>query len=346
MTSPPPYTGPDRKNLHQGDTMKSIAIFGGSGFVGTHLKKMIVDQGLFDKIYSADIRPPRDSHDICEYLQCDVRSPIDAKSFKEVPECIVNLAAVHTSPGHPAHEYFETNILGARNVCAFAETLNINRIVFTSSISVYGPGEDEKSEDSIQMPNIPYGSSKAIAEYIHREWFLKAEEKRMLCILRPGVIFGKGEGGNFTRIANALQKGFFPLPGRLDTIKACLYVKDICRYILSKTNAQPGFSLFNFCLPEKITISDVVKGLKKTLGYKAWTPLIPLKVINVSAAMLGALNVPIIRKKGIVPERIIKLVKSTNISSQKICNSGFSFKYPLTAALEDWSRDCGGKNLF
>jgi len=326
--------------------MKSIVIFGGSGFVATHLKKMIVDQHLFDKIYSADIRPPRDTYDICEYLQCDVRGPIDAKIFKDVPECIVNLAAVHTSPGHEAHEYFETNILGARNVCAFAEALNINRMLFTSSISVYGPGEDEKSEESIQMPSIPYGSSKAIAEYIHREWFLKAENQRMLCILRPGVIFGKGEGGNFTRIANALEKGVFPLPGRLDTIKACLYVKDICRFIIEKTDAQPGFSLFNFCLPQKVTIGEVVNGFKETLKYRAWTPLVPLSIINFSASALGVLNLPIIRKKGIVPDRIIKLVRSTNISSQKLINSGFSFKYPLVEALKDWSKDCGGKSLF
>jgi nucleoside-diphosphate-sugar epimerase len=217
--------------------------------------------------------------------------------------------------------------------------------VFTSSISVYGPGEDEKSETSIQMPAIPYGSSKAIAEYIHREWFLKAEKDRMLCIVRPGVIFGPGEGGNFTRIANALEKGFFPIPGRLDTIKACLYVKDICNFIISKINAAPGFSLFNFCLPEKITIDEIIKALKINLGYRAWTPLIPLRFITMTASILGALNIPIIRKKGIVPERIVKLVRSTNISSQKLISSGFVFKYALNDALKDWSQDCGGSHL-
>jgi nucleoside-diphosphate-sugar epimerase len=275
-----------------------------------------------------------------------VRSPIETAAFQHAPACIVNLAAVHTSPGHPAHEYFETNILGARNVCAFAEAMNVKRIVFTSSISVYGPGEDEKSETSLQMPAIPYGSSKAIAEYIHREWFLKSENSRMLCIVRPGVIFGQGEGGNFTRIANALEKGFFPLPGRLDTIKACLYVKDICSFIMSKVEANPGYSLFNFCLPEKITISEIVNAFKKTLSYRAWTPLIPLPLITMTASFLGILNIPFIRKKGIVPERIVKLVKSTNISSQHLVNSNFKFNYHLTEAIKDWGNDCGGQHLF
>jgi GlcNAc-P-P-Und epimerase len=327
--------------------MKSIILFGGSGFVGGHCARMIAEQKSYDKIYLADIKTPKETYSLSEYVPCDVRKPIERSLFPEKPSCIVNLAAVHTSPGHPAHEYFETNILGARNVCAFAEAVGVERIVFTSSISVYGPGEDEKNENSIQMPAIPYGSSKAIAEYIHREWFLRDEKKRTLTILRPGVIFGKGEGGNFTRIANALEKGFFPLPGRIDTIKACLYVKDICRFILQAANegGSVGCAIYNFCLPEKVTIGDVVAAFKKTLGYRAWTPLVPLQFINMAASILGALNLPIVRKMGMVPERIVKLVRSTNISSQKIVNSGFTFKYHLEEALGDWSKDSGGKHL-
>jgi nucleoside-diphosphate-sugar epimerase len=326
--------------------MKAIVLFGGSGFVGTHLSRMLYDQKLFDKIYLADIKKPKQKNPGCEYIKCDVRKPIDAAVFADKPLFIVNLAAIHTSPGYPANEYFEANILGAKNICAFAELLDINKILFTSSISVYGPGEDEKTEESVQMPAIPYGSSKAIAEYIHREWFIKSETERMLCMVRPGVIFGMGEGGNFTRIANALEKGFFPLPGRRDTIKACLYVKDLCRFIISKLDAPAGFSFFNFCLPQKITIQEIVDTFKNDIGYKAWTPLIPLWIIDFAAVVLGALNIPFIRNKGIVPERIVKLVKSTNISSQKLIHSGFDFKYNLADALKDWSNDCGGKTLY
>jgi len=326
--------------------MSSIILFGGSGFVGRHLQKMIHEQNLFDTIYIADIRTPRESNERCRYVACDVRKPISRNLCETTPSCVVNLAAVHTSPGHPANEYFETNILGAQNVCAYAEAKAIATMVFTSSISVYGPGEDEKSEDSIQMPNIPYGSSKAIAEYIHREWYNKDTTIRSLSIVRPGVIFGPGEGGNFTRIANALEKGFFPLPGRTDTIKACLYVKDICRFILSKVQGKSGYCLYNFCLPQKITIAEIVATFKKVLGYRAATPVIPLPVITTSVFLLGKLNLPIVRKMGMVPERIVKLVRSTNISSQKLIGSGFTFQYNLEEALKDWSADCGGKSLY
>ena len=305
--------------------MKSIVIFGGSGFVGTHLKAMIDEQSAFDKIYIADIRAPKTMNDRCEYVPCDVRRPSTRPRLKSG----LLLSSI-LRPSTPAPDIPRMNILKRTSWAhaMFAPLLKVTastRIIFTSSISVYGPGEDEKTEESVQMPNIPYGSSKAIAEYIHREWFLKNEDRRTLCILRPGVIYGPGEGGNFTRIANALEKGFFPLPGKDNTIKACLYVKDICRFIMEQFEGHAGYSLYNFCDPGKITIGDIVKAFKKTLGYTSWTPLIPLPVINMGVGLLGMFNVPFVRKMGMVPERIVKLVRVHQYFIKKTRHVGVYF---------------------
>lgn len=331
--------------------MKTVVVFGGSGFVGTHLTPILLQK--FEKVFLADIKNPcwhpgttLPEDNRIQYVKCDIRKAIDSNNFDGSIDCIINLAAIHTSPGHEPHEYFEANINGARNICAFAENVSCKKIIFTSSISVYGPGEDEKNEEMIPMPAIPYGSSKIIAEYIHREWFNKAPHDRMLMTLRPGVIFGKGEGGNFTRIANALQKGIFSYPGRSDTIKACLYVKDICKFINESIDRPAGSYLFNFCYPEKITVKDVVKTFKKVLGYKAPEFVIPFKMITSCAAVVNLIPLPAIKKMGLVPDRLVKLIKSTNISSQKLVKSGFQFGFTFEEALKDWSRDCGGNKLY
>lgn len=330
--------------------MKSIIIFGGSGFVGTHLIYQLGD--MFDCIYIADIRNPRwhcqegvPENPRVVYIDCDVRKAVPTYTFDRSVSCIVNLSAVHTSPGFLAHEYFHTNILGARNICTYANDAGVNHIIFTSSISVYGPGEDEKTEESVPMPAIPYGSSKIIAEFIHREWLSNGHEKK-LSIIRPAVIFGVGEGGNFTRIANSLEKGFFAYPGRTDTIKGCVYVKDLCRFIIDRILNECGYSVFNFCYPDKITIRDIVHSFKRTLGYRAPELVVPLWMVNGGAALFNMFSLPFIQRMGLVPERIVKLVKSTNISSRKLIESGFVFKYPLDEALRDWANDCGGKSLF
>ncbi|NLD99568.1 MAG: NAD(P)-dependent oxidoreductase [Fibrobacter sp.] len=331
--------------------MKSIILFGGSGFVGTHLVPYILKK--FDRIFIADIKNPcwhsgttLPESDKIEFVPCDVSKSIGKNMFSGTVECIINLAAVHTSPGHKAKEYFDVNIHGAKNICEYAERVNCDRIVFTSSISVYGPGEDEKSEDIIPMPAIPYGSSKIIAEYIHREWFYRATGRRKLTILRPGVIFGKGEGGNFTRIANALERGMFSYPGRIDTIKACLYVKDICKFISETLEKESGLEIFNFCYPEKITLQQIVKTFKKVLGYRAPEIVVPYSIIRGVAACLNIIPLPSIKQMGLVPERIVKLIRSTNISSEKLIQSGFSFQFSFEEALRDWGMDCGGRSLY
>lgn len=331
--------------------MNSVVLFGGAGFIGTHLVNNLLQKA--ESIYIADIRKPcwhpgtsLPSDKRIKYVYCDVRQSIDEMLFEPSVDCIFNLAAVHTTPGHAANEYFEANIYGAKNICKFAEKCQCQKIIFTSSISVYGPGEDEKDEEMIPMPVIPYGTSKIIAEYIHKEWFNKAQEKRMLTIVRPGVVFGKGEGGNFTRIANALQKGFFAYPGRDDTIKACLYVKDLCKFLTMSAYRTPGWYLYNFCYPEKITIKEVVQSFKKTLGYRAPEIVLPYPLITTSAAIANRIPLPFIKKMGLVPERIVKLVKSTNISAQKLINSGFRFDYSLQDAIKDWACDCGSKSLY
>ena len=215
-------------------------IFGGSGFIGTHLihllKSECVKSG--DKIYDLDIVMPSEEgvvpgivekNDGVEYIRLDVRKPIEFDFEPTKDDVIFNLAAVHRTPGHPDHAYFETNIYGAENVTAFAEKHGIRKILFTSSIAPYGAAEELKTEDTLPTPNTPYGISKLVAEKIHQIWQAK-NSSRELTIVRPGIVYGKGEHGNMTRLYNGQKKRYFFYAGRKDTVKACIYVKELVRF--------------------------------------------------------------------------------------------------------------------
>ena len=141
-------------------------IFGGSGFIGTHLVYLISNLYPGTKIYNLDI--VENNHEgKSMYISCDVRSDINIHVPVASEDIIFNFAAVHRTPGHPDQAYFETNIRGAENVCAFAEKFGIKKIVFTSSIAPYGAAEDLKIEETLPTPNTPYGISKLVAEKIH-----------------------------------------------------------------------------------------------------------------------------------------------------------------------------------
>ena len=169
-------------------------IFGGSGFIGTHLIHLLNEtKQPEDKIYDLDIVMPGEEgvvpgivekNDGVEYIRLDVRKSIEFDFTPTENDIIFNLAAVHRTPGHPDNEYFETNIRGAENVTAFAEKHNIHKILFTSSIAPYGAAEELKTEETLPTPNTPYGISKFVAEKIHEKWQAMDENKRELTMQR------------------------------------------------------------------------------------------------------------------------------------------------------------------
>lgn len=145
-------------------------------------------------------------------------------------DVIFNFAAVHRTPGHEDHEYFETNIRGAENVVAFAEKWNIKKIVFTSSIAPYGAAEELKKETTLPTPNTAYGISKLVAEKIHEKWQNGDAAHRQLTIVRPGVVFGKGENGNFTRLYWAIRGHKFAYPGKKGYHQGLYLCKGACPF--------------------------------------------------------------------------------------------------------------------
>jgi len=312
--------------------MSSVIIFGGSGFIGTHLSKKLLEQG--ESVIVADVVKPRFEHESLSYEYVDVRNLADFTPADQV-SCIYNLAAIHTTPGHPHNEYYETNVLGAMEVCGFAERQGINEVVFTSSISVYGPSEDMKEENSALNPNSAYGYSKMIAEKIHRKW-MSESEARKLTIVRPAVVFGPGEGGNFTRLASMLKKGVFVYPGRKDTIKSCIYVEDLLSLMFSAKSSKNNFELLNGAYPQRYTLQDIITAFKRHHFPAAKEFMVPKAVVLFAAKTLGLFNFLNI---GIHPDRVLKLVHSTNVYPSWIGESGFSLDQDIDTALERWSRD-------
>ncbi len=151
------------------------------------------------------------------FIRCDVRKPIVLEGVNVTADDVIfNFAAVHRTPGHPDYAYFETNVLGAENVTAFAEKYGIKKIVFTSSIAPYGAAEELKEETTVPTPNTPYGISKLVAEKIHMIWQARNQAERQLTIVRPGVVFGKGKwklhssllGNTWRKIYISRKKGY------------------------------------------------------------------------------------------------------------------------------------------
>jgi nucleoside-diphosphate-sugar epimerase len=327
-------------------------ITGGTGFIGTHLTNLIRERYPDANIYNLDIVKPGTPNPVVKnyksavlpgkkleskWINCDVRQPIVNLPFTPTEDDVIfNFAAVHRTPGHEDHEYFETNILGAEYVTDFAEKYGIRKIVFTSSIAPYGAAEKLKKETTLPTPNTAYGISKLVAEKIHMIWQAKDMEHRQLTIVRPGVVFGHGENGNFTRLYWAIRSHKFAYPGRKDTIKACIYVKELVNFMMYRLEHHgKGVELYNCCYEPAYTILHICKVMQKVTGMHKWIPDIPNWLIMPVAAIIGALGSPM----GICPARVRKLQISTNICGKKLKESGYQFRWTFEGAISDWFMD-------
>lgn len=330
-------------------------IFGGSGFIGTHLiRELKKIKNENDKIYNFDIVmcsgeesiSGYDKQNDVEYFRLDVRNKITDHDFPFTESDIIfNLAAVHRTPGHEDKEYFETNIRGAENVVSFAEKYQIKRILFTSSIAVYGAMEDVKTENTLPTPNIPYGISKFVAEKIHIGWCEK-DITRNLIILRPGIVYGRGEHGNMTRLYNGIKGRYYFYAGRKDTVKACIYVKELVGFMkyCMVDKSFNGHRVINCTFDPPFTIEQICEAMKESTDLKGRKILkINGNLLMFLARILG----PVCGKKvGIHPNRVKKLMISTNVSGQKLREMGYKFRYSLNESFEDWFLDCNREGLF
>ncbi len=318
-------------------TASCILVTGASGFIGTRLVADLHGRG--HPVTAVDLAPPRARLEGVAYRQADVREPL-APELGDGVARIYNLAAIHRTPGHPAHDYYETNLLGALNVTALAEACGIETVVFTSSISVYGASEQAMTETSPLHPTSPYGRSKLMAERVDQAWRARGAGRRLV-IVRPGVVFGPGERGNFTYLARALSRGAFFYPGRRSTIKSGGYVDELLN-ALDFALAQPdACSLFNFAYPAQSTTEDIVQAFSRVCGFKGRHATLPVAPLYVAAGLFEVAN-RLGLPNPVHRERILKLVKSTKVIPAWLQARGYIFRTDLEQALIAWRDETNG----
>ena len=330
----------------------SCVLFGGAGYIGTYLAALLLETGA-QKIYLVDISVPREdrwpaplriaaTHGAVQYIPADVRRSLVSDGLPDRCDLIFNLAAVHREPGHAPHEYYETNLSGAENVCAWAERVDCRRILFASSISPYGSDASEKDERSLPVPETPYGGSKLVAENIHMAWQRGGGDRRLV-IVRPGVVFGPGEGGNVTRLVKGVLNRYFFYSGNRHTRKAGGYVKELCRAMLWVLEAQEHtgekVTLFNFTLDPPPTVEEYVQTICRVAKVRRSIPSFPYHVLLGFSYVMDGFSKMVGIHQPFSPVRIRNSVRSNNIIPRYLRECGYKYKYTFEEALRDWRED-------
>ncbi len=307
----------------------NIALIGGSGFVGTRLTKRLLDAGHEIRIL--------DKNDSLTYpklrVQADVRDVESiVKNLSDI-DLVVNLAAEHRDDVSPKSLYDDVNVTGAENVCTACKQVGIKKIIFTSSVAVYGfapLGTDETGK--INYFN-DYGRTKWLAEEKYRLW-LRESNEHSLTIIRPTVIFGEQNRGNVYNLLRQIASGLFPMVGNGKNFKSMAYVESVAAFIEYCLSNTEGEHLFNYIDKPDFDMNSLVKEIHKTLGKDKKLFHWPYWLGMLGGYAFDLLAFVIRKKLPISSIRVKKFCSNTLFNAEQLKKTSFQAPVSLKEGLE------------
>ncbi len=239
-----------------------VAIIGGNGFVGTRLSARLNKSKIISKRYDINISKRNE-----EVIDCDIED-INALDQLEAVDTIINLAAVHRDDVRPISRYDDVNVQGAKNICNAARKYKIKKIIFTSSVAIYGfspPGTDESGE-----PNYfnDYGRTKYLAEKVYKDWQAEDPNNRTIVIIRPTVIFGEGNRGNVYNLLKQINSKRFVMFGNGKNKKSMAYVENVAAFLEYSLSFKSGLHIYNYIDQPDLDMNTLVSKARKILFNK------------------------------------------------------------------------------
>ena len=309
-----------------------IALIGGSGFVGTRLLDLLNKNPKEYDCKNIDIQPSYFFNDITTLG--DVRNKEELQKSLEGIDLVILLAAQHRDDVSPVSLYYDTNVTGMKNTLEAMEYDGVKRIIFFSSVAVYGINKENPDENSQPDPFNHYGKSKLEAEKLLKEWY-KDHKDWNINIIRPTVIFGERNRGNVYNLLKQISSGKFLMVGKGRNLKSMAYVGNVVAFVeYLIDNVTKGYNVFNYIdKPDKNmnelieTVGSVLKKNIPSIHFPYWLGMLGGYGFDLIAKLTG-------KKLTISSVRVKKFCATTQFDSSKAHSSGFKPPFSIDEGLK------------
>ena len=292
-----------------------ILITGSSGFIGSNLLKLLNSNN--HTIISLD-------KNIDKNIICKKRYELDINNIDDIPsddangiDCIIHLAAVHKDNIKPVDLYYKTNYIGTNKVINFASKYKINKIIFTSTVAIYGVDVNGCCENDTPNPFNDYGRSKIMAENKLNEWY-KLNKSRTLIIIRPTVVFGPKNRGNVYNLISQINNKKFIMIGKGNNKKSLAFVDNLVMFILVTLDLNKGIFVYNYSDKPDLKIKNLIHQIYNSLNLKKNRLYIPKYVGLLSGIFLDIFQKIVNHQFNISYIRIKKFTSSSVVSISKL----------------------------
>ncbi|WP_219226477.1 NAD-dependent epimerase/dehydratase family protein [Pedobacter antarcticus] len=317
-----------------------VAIIGGSGFVGTRLIETL-KQNRGIEFLNIDKQQSRSFPSITHIA--DVQEKDTIVALLKGIDIVVLLAAEHRDDVTPASLYYDVNVQGMKNTLEAMEQNGVKRIVFTSTVAVYGLNKVNPDELTPANPFNNYGKSKWQAEQVLQEWY-ESHTDWNVNIIRPTVIFGEGNRGNVYNLLNQIASGKFLMIGKGNNEKSMSYIGNIVAFMEFLIHERKsGYEVYNYVDKRDFTTNDLVHHTGEVLGKKIPTVHIPY-ILGILGGYGFDILAWVLRKKLTISSvRVKKFCSVTQFDSSKAMTTGFVPPYSIEEGLKRTLRAEFGK---
>jgi nucleoside-diphosphate-sugar epimerase len=264
----------------------TVLVTGANGFLGTVIVRELCQAGYGVRAMVRSM-PDRTMFPAgVDVVTGDVR---DAGAMKQVTagcEGIIHLAGKAHAIDEPVEDedtYHCINVEGTRHVLNAAEGSHVQRVVFASSVKVFGESTTVcVDETAVPNPRTVYARSKWQAEQLVSE---HGRRTGTLAIsLRLPMVYGSTEKGNLYRMISAIDHGRFPPFPKIDNARSLVHVRNVAQAVLRcLPQTRASLSAYIVADASPYSTTHLYESLCRGLGKRPPSWRVPLSLLKAAA---------------------------------------------------------------
>lgn len=261
-------------------------VTGATGALGPTLLGLLRAKGCRVRVLLQPGDPSRPPSGEIETVEGDITDRRVLEAAAASADYVFHLAAklhINNPPPQMQAEYERINVQGTQALVEAAQNARVRRLVFFSTISVYGPSAPGElhTERSALRPQTRYAETKARAEQCVLAIARPDDGLPLGAVLRLAAVYGARVKGNYARLWQAVQRGRFLPLGAGRNRRTLVYDKDVAQAAwLAATHPDAAGRAYNVTDGAIHTLAEILTAMRAALGkgpYRVHVPLWPVR---------------------------------------------------------------------